>query len=211
MTSTLPVTRTDDHDFEAIEAAVMETTRGRWFLGEYARRLRATETAKVLAAITRLERSLMADKTPVAGAASMTQSELTEAVALIERRLSEIAWSLRERGFDGRTCAEIENQARALKLLTGTASTPPAPRVEAPAPAAPVLVAPVVTAPVATAPIVPAPAPVMPSIALLNTKAADIRDDAPAGTDTTAFMSRALRSLAEIDAMDDRARARLFG
>lgn len=213
MTSTLPVTRTDDHDFEAIEAAVMETTRGRWFLGEYARRLRATETAKVLAAITRLERSLTVDKTPVAGAAPMTQSELTEAVALIERRLSEIAWSLRERGFDGRTCAEIENQARALKLLTGTASAPTVPRVEAPAPAVPVIVAPAVAAPVASAPLVPAPAPapVMPSIALLNTKAAGIRDDAPVGTDTTAFMSRALRSLAEIDAMDDRARARLFG
>ena len=30
-------------DYEAIEDAVMETARGRWFLKEYARRMRAAE------------------------------------------------------------------------------------------------------------------------------------------------------------------------
>lgn len=206
MTSTLPVTRADDHDFETIEAAVMETTRGRWFLGEYARRLRAAETAKVLAAITRLERSLTSDK---ADAAPMAQSELTDAVALIEGRLSEIAWSLRERGFDGRTCAEIEAQARALKQLVNPQliSAGSAPVVAVP-PSAPQIQASVAVVPtVVAAPIAPAAPPAMPSIVLLNTKAADIRDP----SETSSFMSRALRSLAEIDAMDDRARARLFG
>ena len=43
-----------DEDFERIEAAVMETERGRWFLQEYARRLRATETAEILAAVERV-------------------------------------------------------------------------------------------------------------------------------------------------------------
>lgn len=42
-------------DFERIEAAVMETTRGRWFLLEYARRQRAVEMQDLLDAITRLE------------------------------------------------------------------------------------------------------------------------------------------------------------
>ncbi len=42
-------------DYEAICAAVMETERGRWFLGEYARRNRQADTAQVLAAIERLE------------------------------------------------------------------------------------------------------------------------------------------------------------
>jgi hypothetical protein len=41
-------------DFEQIEAAVLETERGRWFLQEYARRLRAVETAQILAAVERL-------------------------------------------------------------------------------------------------------------------------------------------------------------
>jgi len=43
-----------DDDFERIEVAVMETERGRWFLQEYARRLRARESAEILAALERL-------------------------------------------------------------------------------------------------------------------------------------------------------------
>jgi len=42
-------------DFAAIEAAVMETSRGRWFLREFARRNRHANTDAVLAAIARLQ------------------------------------------------------------------------------------------------------------------------------------------------------------
>jgi hypothetical protein len=42
-------------DFEAIEDAVMETERGRWFLAEFIRRRRAEDTVSILAAIGRLE------------------------------------------------------------------------------------------------------------------------------------------------------------
>ncbi|WP_413993440.1 hypothetical protein ACMDCR_15920 [Labrys okinawensis] len=45
-----------DEDYGAIEAAVMETARGRWFLAEYARRNRNADTDAVLSAIRRLER-----------------------------------------------------------------------------------------------------------------------------------------------------------
>ena len=45
----------DEADFEAIESAVMETERGRWFLAEFARRRRAEDAARVLAAIDRLD------------------------------------------------------------------------------------------------------------------------------------------------------------
>jgi hypothetical protein len=46
-----------DHefDFAAIEAAVRETERGRWFLAEYDRRGRIAETQALLAAIRKLE------------------------------------------------------------------------------------------------------------------------------------------------------------
>lgn len=47
-----------EEDFESIESAVLETARGRWFLAEYARRQRATETEGVIAAIERLEAGL---------------------------------------------------------------------------------------------------------------------------------------------------------
>lgn len=42
-------------DFDEIEAAVRETPRGRWFLGEFARRNRVAETDVLLEAIRRLE------------------------------------------------------------------------------------------------------------------------------------------------------------
>ena len=41
--------------FEAIESAVLETQRGRWFLAEYAKRLRSRETTQLLEQIRRLE------------------------------------------------------------------------------------------------------------------------------------------------------------
>jgi hypothetical protein len=49
--------RIDSHpyDFEAIEAAVRETERGRWFLAEYERRNRSAEIKSVLQAIERFE------------------------------------------------------------------------------------------------------------------------------------------------------------
>jgi hypothetical protein len=47
-------------DFDEIEAAVMETARGRWFLAEYARRHRTTDTGAVLQALARLEARLAA-------------------------------------------------------------------------------------------------------------------------------------------------------
>jgi hypothetical protein len=42
-------------DYEAIEQAVLESKRGRWFLDEYARRLKRDETAALLQAIGKLE------------------------------------------------------------------------------------------------------------------------------------------------------------
>lgn len=51
-----PAPLLSDEDYGAIEAAVMETARGRWFLAEYARRNRNADTDAVLAAIRRLER-----------------------------------------------------------------------------------------------------------------------------------------------------------
>jgi hypothetical protein len=45
-------------DYEAIEGAVLESPRGRWFLGEFARRNRAADTLMLLEAIRKLERGV---------------------------------------------------------------------------------------------------------------------------------------------------------
>ena len=46
----------DDESFEAIEQAVMETARGRWFLAEFAVRNRQAETMTLLKSLSRLEK-----------------------------------------------------------------------------------------------------------------------------------------------------------
>lgn len=58
---TSPPPAIPDEDYEAIEAAVMETARGRWFLAEFARRNRSADTAVLLAAIERLEKLIGTD------------------------------------------------------------------------------------------------------------------------------------------------------
>lgn len=49
----------DELAYEQIEAAVKETSRGRWFLEEFARRQRNADTLAVLGAIEALQRSVM--------------------------------------------------------------------------------------------------------------------------------------------------------
>ncbi|MGH1589754.1 hypothetical protein ACRBEV_17125 [Methylobacterium phyllosphaerae] len=49
-------------EYEAIEATIGASERGRWFLAEYARRNRGAETEVLLGAIARLERSVTADR-----------------------------------------------------------------------------------------------------------------------------------------------------
>lgn len=51
-----------DADYDAIREAFMETARGRWFLGEYAKRNRNADTAMVLEAVARLEQSVAASR-----------------------------------------------------------------------------------------------------------------------------------------------------
>src|SRR3954449_6996884 len=49
-------------DYDAIREAFMETSRGRWFLAEYAKRNRNADTRMVLDAVARIEENLAAQK-----------------------------------------------------------------------------------------------------------------------------------------------------
>src|ERR1041384_4846478 len=65
-----------EEDYAAIAEAFMETSRGRWFLNEYAKRNRNADTRMVLDAVARIEQNLAAqknaaeDRLPVALAAT---------------------------------------------------------------------------------------------------------------------------------------------
>jgi hypothetical protein len=52
-------------DYEAIELAVMETDRGRWFLNEYAKRNRHADTEVLLTALSRIEKSVAGHREPM--------------------------------------------------------------------------------------------------------------------------------------------------
>src|SRR6266702_3284914 len=53
-----------EEDYKAIREAFMETSRGRWFLGEYAKRNRNADTRMVLDAVARIEETLAAQRLP---------------------------------------------------------------------------------------------------------------------------------------------------
>src|SRR6058998_591873 len=69
-------------DYDAISAAFMETSRGRWFLSEYARRNRNTDTRMVLDAVARIEQNLAAQK-------DAPDHRLAEALAAIRQSVDE--------------------------------------------------------------------------------------------------------------------------
>ena len=62
-------------DFDEIEKAVMETARGRWFLGEYAKRLRQSDTTSMLAAMAKLEAALAANQDEIVNRLARALSE----------------------------------------------------------------------------------------------------------------------------------------
>lgn len=78
-------------DYEAIEGAVRESPRGRWFLGEFARRNRAADTLMLLEAIRKLER----------GVAENSTDQLSADLAAELHDLSETIASTIDRGAGG--------------------------------------------------------------------------------------------------------------
>ncbi|MCC8966056.1 hypothetical protein H8A95_27980 [Bradyrhizobium sp. Pear76] len=132
-----------EEDYAAISAAFMETSRGRWFLGEYAKRNRNADTRMVLDAVARIEESLSAQRQ--AAAAAIRDEQLAQALAALRgaieatqasaiasldglsfeqtlapvrkgvRVIREISWRLREIGNDGRICDIIDSQASAIE------------------------------------------------------------------------------------------------
>ncbi len=130
-------------DYEAISDAFMETSRGRWFLGEYATRNRNADTRMVLDAVARIEQSLAAQQQPSDGhelaealatlgsaldqarraaAGALDGLALEENLAPIRkaaRVIKEISWRWREIGGDGRICDLLDAQFSAIEGACG--------------------------------------------------------------------------------------------
>src|SRR6185312_16050895 len=128
-------------DFDAIREAFMETSRGRWFLTEYAKRNRNADTTAVLDAVARIEQTIAAqqpaapdDTLPRALAAirsSLTEAKTAAAVSFDKRIMHdalapiqkgariirEISWRWREIGGDSRICDILDSQAGAIDAV----------------------------------------------------------------------------------------------
>src|SRR5215469_8181510 len=83
-------------DYDAIREAFMETSRGRWFLGEYAKRNRNADTRMVLDAVARIEDTLAASKKPVRDplldqALESLRAALTQAREAAEAAVTDLA------------------------------------------------------------------------------------------------------------------------
>ena len=123
-------------DYDAIAAAVMETARGRWFLAEYSRSNRQSDTEMVLSAIARLERlctvpvavpelgpelsetaraiAELRDDLDRGGASARLSARIQETTAgIIEaaESIQEIAWTLREGGAEPELCDRLDRRA----------------------------------------------------------------------------------------------------
>src|SRR3954467_6352024 len=133
-------TQPGEADYEAISAAFMETSRGRWFLSEYAKRNRNADTRMVLDAVARIEENLATQKNladdRLAEALQAIGSAVDEAraAAVLAGRHAEQALApvrgaaqvlrdtlmrLREIGADGRIYEMMDSQVTAIEAGCG--------------------------------------------------------------------------------------------
>ena len=94
-----------EEDYAAIAEAFMETSRGRWFLTEYAKRNRNADTRMVLDAVARIEQSLAAQREETLereaslqreeGLSAQQAAEAVAAAAAAQERLTEALAAIR--------------------------------------------------------------------------------------------------------------------
>jgi hypothetical protein len=148
MSEARSLTPLSETDYEAIEAAVMETARGRWFMAEFAKRNRQADTLQLLGAINRIERvvglglpepvaepdiseaaaliaDLRIDLERISGKAEERASGLaarieTAAGTIVQatESMQEAAWGLREAGANEALCDMLDQRAAEISAAT---------------------------------------------------------------------------------------------
>src|SRR5215207_8811123 len=107
-------------DYDAIESAVMETMRGRWFLAEYARRNRHADTTMLLAALDRIEASLNGEGS--LQTVDRIRFDIVEMAKAIARTKAEIAAIKPDATHQGRF-GEAEEELDSIVLATEAATS----------------------------------------------------------------------------------------
>jgi chemotaxis protein CheZ len=107
-------------DYEAIESAVVETMRGRWFLAEYARRNRHADTKMLLVALDRIEASLRGEGS--VETMDRIRFDIVEMAKAIARTKAEIAAIKPDATHQGRF-GEAEEELDSIVLATEAATS----------------------------------------------------------------------------------------
>ena len=116
-----------EEDYAAISEAFMETSRGRWFLTEYAKRNRNADTSMVLDAVARIEQSLAAQKEETLqrdlaaqqlAAAAAVGTDLTEALTAIRSAVEAAQASVAEALALEQKLAPIRKGARVIREIS---------------------------------------------------------------------------------------------
>src|SRR5262249_44174716 len=149
--STMPPALPADADYDALCEALMASSRGRWFLEEYAKRNRNADTGLVLDAIARVGAGVRSEQAHQASqgvriellemARTIAQTRADVAEAKPERtaspsatsgtdvfaaagRLQEVAWTMRERGLDMAMCDQISDLSTAILSASSLRNNP---------------------------------------------------------------------------------------
>ncbi|MGQ0671712.1 MAG: hypothetical protein ACT4N2_02365 [Hyphomicrobium sp.] len=131
-----------DAEYRAIEAALLETPRGRWFLAEHGRRARRLDSAALDEAVQRLnsslrqppallgalQREILALKDTLAesrldvlartGATGDAEPSTPQAILKAAEDLHEMAWSLQANDIDPQGCETIARNASRIYALS---------------------------------------------------------------------------------------------
>jgi chemotaxis regulatin CheY-phosphate phosphatase CheZ len=106
-------------DYEAIEGAVMETARGRWFLAEYARRNRHADTTMLLKALDRIEGAMRGERSvePVERI-RFDLVEMSRAIARTKAEIASIKPEVDHHGKFGEASEELDSVVQATEAAT---------------------------------------------------------------------------------------------
>jgi chemotaxis protein CheZ len=108
-----------EEDYEAIESAVMETMRGRWFLAEYARRNRHADTKMLLVALDRIEAALKGEHgVQVVDRIRFDLVEMAKAIARTKAEIAAMKPDADQHGKFGEATEELDSIVLATEAAT---------------------------------------------------------------------------------------------
>lgn len=140
LSPTSPIAEDTEAEYRAIEATLLETARGRWFLAEHGRRARRLDSALLEDAIRRLQATLreppallgqlkaeiesiklqLADTRAKLMARPTVDESIVPTHAMLKAAedIHDIAWSLQANPFDPKGCEEIARNAAKLYAMS---------------------------------------------------------------------------------------------